>query len=181
MPSPAREQGWRRAKIVERAWVRVAREAVGPEGQVVPQQWLAHTTAPGVPSDDPLGDHRAACATSLSVLSPGSALFSRLRSEAAGVPSLQLSSGSSSFLPRELRVRTLLFGQLCERPMCFVGVALSLSRRSEPSPAPCSSFPSTPSPLPPESRLCMRSCKTSAGSRSAAMETQGQRQAQSAT
>ena len=38
----------RRAKVVERAWVRVAREAVGPEGQVVPQQWLAHTTAPGV-------------------------------------------------------------------------------------------------------------------------------------
>ena len=42
----------RRAKIVERAWVRVAREAVGPDGQVVPQQWLALTTAPGVPSDD---------------------------------------------------------------------------------------------------------------------------------
>ena len=34
------------------AWVRVAREAVGPEGQVVPQQWLAHTTAPGVPPQD---------------------------------------------------------------------------------------------------------------------------------
>ena len=33
----------RRAKVLERAWVRVAREAVGPEGQVVPQQWLAHT------------------------------------------------------------------------------------------------------------------------------------------
>ena len=32
--------------------VRVAREAVGPEGQVVPQQWLAHTTAPGVRPDD---------------------------------------------------------------------------------------------------------------------------------
>ena len=42
----------RRAKIVERAWVRVAREAVGPHGQVVPQQWLAHTTAPNVRSDD---------------------------------------------------------------------------------------------------------------------------------
>ena len=42
----------RRAKVVERAWVRVAREAVGPEGQVVPQQWLAHTTATGVPADD---------------------------------------------------------------------------------------------------------------------------------
>ena len=32
--------------------MRVAREAVGPEGQVVPQQWLVHTTAPGVPADD---------------------------------------------------------------------------------------------------------------------------------
>ena len=32
--------------------MRVAREAVGPDGQVVPQQWLALTTAPGVPSDD---------------------------------------------------------------------------------------------------------------------------------
>ena len=31
----------RRAKVVERAWVRVAREAVGAEGQVVPQQWRA--------------------------------------------------------------------------------------------------------------------------------------------
>ena len=31
---------------------RVAREAVGAEGQVVPQQWLAHTTATGVPADD---------------------------------------------------------------------------------------------------------------------------------
>ena len=42
----------RRAKIAERAWVRVAREAVGPGGQVVPQQWLAHTTVPNVRSDD---------------------------------------------------------------------------------------------------------------------------------
>ena len=42
----------RRAKTVERAWVRVAREAVGPDGQVVPQQWLAHTTAPGIRPDD---------------------------------------------------------------------------------------------------------------------------------
>ena len=41
-----------RAKIVEHAWVRVAREAIGPEGQVVPQQWLTLTTAPGVASDD---------------------------------------------------------------------------------------------------------------------------------
>ena len=35
----------RRAKIVEHAWVRVAHEAIGPEGQVVQQQWLTHTTA----------------------------------------------------------------------------------------------------------------------------------------
>ena len=34
----------RRAKVVERAWVRVAR--------VVPQPWLAHTTATGVPTED---------------------------------------------------------------------------------------------------------------------------------
>ena len=42
----------RRAKVVERAWVRVAREAVGAEGQVVPQQWLVHTTAPGARAED---------------------------------------------------------------------------------------------------------------------------------
>ena len=42
----------RRAKVVERAWLRVAREAVGPEGQVVPQQWLGHTTAPGMRPED---------------------------------------------------------------------------------------------------------------------------------
>jgi len=42
----------RRAKIVERALVRVAREAVGADGQVVPQQWLSNTTAPGVAPDD---------------------------------------------------------------------------------------------------------------------------------
>ncbi|CAE7795550.1 unnamed protein product, partial [Symbiodinium sp. KB8] len=40
------------AKIVERAWVRVDREAVGAKGQVVPQQWLARTTTPDVPSND---------------------------------------------------------------------------------------------------------------------------------
>ena len=34
------------------AWVRVARKAVGPEGQVVPQQWLAHTRAVGVDARD---------------------------------------------------------------------------------------------------------------------------------
>ena len=32
--------------------MRVAREAAGPEGQAVLQQWLAHTTAPGLPCDD---------------------------------------------------------------------------------------------------------------------------------
>jgi len=42
----------RRGFVVERAWVQVAREAVGPEGRVEPQQWLAHTTAPQVPADD---------------------------------------------------------------------------------------------------------------------------------
>lgn len=42
----------RRAHVLEHAWVRVAREAVGPEGRVVPQQWLSRTNAPGVPSDD---------------------------------------------------------------------------------------------------------------------------------
>ena len=51
MPSLARLLA-RRAKVVERAWVRVAREAVGAEGQVVAQQWLTHTTATGVPADD---------------------------------------------------------------------------------------------------------------------------------
>ena len=35
----------RRAVVLEQAWVRVAREAVGPEGRVVPQQWRAHTRA----------------------------------------------------------------------------------------------------------------------------------------
>ena len=42
----------RRANVVERVWVRLAREAVGAEGQVMPQQWLVHTTAPGVRADD---------------------------------------------------------------------------------------------------------------------------------
>ena len=42
----------RRAKLVERAWCKVAREAVGPEGHVVPQQWLVNTTAPGIAPDD---------------------------------------------------------------------------------------------------------------------------------
>ena len=35
----------RRAKVVERAWIRVAREAVGPEGHIVPQPWLARPAA----------------------------------------------------------------------------------------------------------------------------------------
>ena len=34
------------------AWVQVAREAVGAEGRIVPQQWLARTTAPGVAPAD---------------------------------------------------------------------------------------------------------------------------------
>ena len=42
----------RRGFVVERAWVQVAREAVGPEGRVVPQQWLSRTTAPQVHPDD---------------------------------------------------------------------------------------------------------------------------------
>ena len=42
----------RRAPILERAWVRVAREAITAEGRVVPRQWLAQTTAPGVAPDD---------------------------------------------------------------------------------------------------------------------------------
>ena len=42
----------RRAKPLEHAWVRIAREAVGPEGQVVPQQWLARTSAPHVDPAD---------------------------------------------------------------------------------------------------------------------------------
>ena len=42
----------RRAKNVQRAWVRVAREAVGADGQVVAQQWLCNTTAPGVAPGD---------------------------------------------------------------------------------------------------------------------------------
>ena len=38
--------------VLEHAWVQVVREAVGSEGRVVPQQWLARTTAPQVPPDD---------------------------------------------------------------------------------------------------------------------------------
>ena len=32
--------------------IQVVREAIGPEGRVVPQQWLANTTAPGVAAND---------------------------------------------------------------------------------------------------------------------------------
>ena len=51
-PAPARGLLARRTKIVERAWVHVARKAVGLDGQVISQQWLVHTTSPGVPADD---------------------------------------------------------------------------------------------------------------------------------
>lgn len=36
----------RRAHILEQAWIRVAREAVGPEGRVIPQSWLCLPTWP---------------------------------------------------------------------------------------------------------------------------------------
>ena len=42
----------RRGFVLERAWIEVVREAIGPEGRVVPQQWLANTTAPAVAADD---------------------------------------------------------------------------------------------------------------------------------
>ena len=42
---------WPSVLPLERAWVRVAQEAVAAEGRVVPQQWLARTTAPGVAPD----------------------------------------------------------------------------------------------------------------------------------
>ena len=47
LPLPV-AQGRCGAKPLERAWIRVVREALGPEGQVVPQQWLVRTPAPGV-------------------------------------------------------------------------------------------------------------------------------------
>ena len=44
MPSHARALAtWR---LVERAWIAVCFEVVGPEGHVVPQHWLTHTSAP---------------------------------------------------------------------------------------------------------------------------------------
>ena len=42
----------RRGFVLQRAWVHVLCEAVGPEGRVVPQQWLANTTVRGVAVDD---------------------------------------------------------------------------------------------------------------------------------
>ena len=39
-------------KPLKHAWEHVAREAVGPEGQVVPQQWLARTSAPDIDPAD---------------------------------------------------------------------------------------------------------------------------------
>ena len=42
----------RRGHLMEQAWVKICREAIGPEGRVVPQQWLNRTTAPGVPPED---------------------------------------------------------------------------------------------------------------------------------
>ena len=41
--------------LARRAWVRVAREGLGPEGRVVSQQWLANTSAPGVSAQDRRG------------------------------------------------------------------------------------------------------------------------------
>ena len=35
----------RRGFVLERAWIQVVREAIGPEGRVVPQQWLANNRA----------------------------------------------------------------------------------------------------------------------------------------
>ena len=88
-------------------------------------------------------------------------LCSLSRLVAAGVPSPKPSSGS--LRGRELSVRTLPFGRLCVRRMRLAGAASSPSLRRGPSPALCFSSPSTPSPLLPASRLCMRSCKTNAG------------------
>ena len=42
----------RRAKVVERARIRVARGPWGPRETVIPQQWLAHTTSPYVEPTD---------------------------------------------------------------------------------------------------------------------------------
>ena len=42
----------RRGRGIERAWIRVAREAVAGEGQVIPQQWMANIAAQDVEHDD---------------------------------------------------------------------------------------------------------------------------------
>ena len=73
----------RRAPLVERAWVRIAREAVGADGRVVPQQWIASLNLPGVSSTDrrrldlviygatPLGEALCCDATLVSALTRG--------------------------------------------------------------------------------------------------------------
>ena len=79
----------RRAPLVERAWVRVAREAVGADGRVVPQQWIASLNLPGVSSTDrrrldlviygatPLGEALCCDATLVSALTRGGAPIPR--------------------------------------------------------------------------------------------------------
>ena len=62
---------------------------------------------------------------------------------------------------RAPRAHTPPSARLCVQPSSPAGVASSLSQRSGPSPAHCSS--SFSSPLLPASRLCMRFCKTSDG------------------
>ena len=79
----------RRAPLVERAWVRVAREAVGADGRVVPQQWIASLHLPGVSSTNrrrldlvtygaaPLGEALCCDATLVSALTRGGAPIPR--------------------------------------------------------------------------------------------------------
>ena len=79
----------RRAPVVERAWVRVAREAIGADGRVVPQQWVASLNLPGVSSTDrrrldlviygatPLGEALCCDATLVSALTRGGAPIPR--------------------------------------------------------------------------------------------------------
>ena len=38
--------------VLEQAWLQVARETMGLEGHVVPRQWFANITAPGISADD---------------------------------------------------------------------------------------------------------------------------------
>ena len=42
----------RRGRAVEQAWIKIAREAVSGEGQVVPQQWMSNIAAQEVAHDD---------------------------------------------------------------------------------------------------------------------------------